>query len=66
MVWKADGGQDDKKMAECRQLMELGDVGRVHYTILFTLHMFEIFCNKNLSVKNKLETNPKVSLSLIF
>lgn len=55
-----------KKMAECRQLMELGDVGRVHDTILFTLHMFEIFCNKNLSVKNKLETNPKVSLSLIF
>lgn len=66
MVCKVGGGQDDKKIAECWQLMELGGVCRVHYTILFTIHMFEIFYNKNLSVKNKLQTNPMVSLSLIF
>lgn len=36
MVWKVGGGIDDKRVAECWQLMEMGD-GYIEFIILFCL-----------------------------
>lgn len=66
MVWKVGGGTDDKRVAECWQLMEMGD-GYIEFIILlFTFSLFEIFYNKSLNIKNKLETNLEVSLIFVF
>lgn len=45
--WRDASAGDETRMAECRELLKLGDgyMG-IHYTILFTSSMFEISPNK--------------------